>query len=191
MTQLDNGDTFDTFNKKDFLIVQKSILPSTRFTEAAHGITRLTDLKKLQVCPDGITRLTEAAHGTVTRHYREHQKGNKTSTNPIASIFAWTRGLSWRAKLDGNERLEEYCQALEEACVECVLMGQMSKDLAICAYGMEGASEEGAYLHSEELLDAFAARLKLKLSKPLKPKYKIDMKKGIAETSVYMDEQSQ
>ena len=92
---------------------------------------------------------------------------------------------------EGNERLEEYCQALEEACVECVLLGQMSKDLAICAYGMEGASEQGAFLHSEELLDAFAQRLKLKLSKPLKPKYKVESVKGIAGTSIYSDEASQ
>lgn len=75
----------------------------------AQGYGSLGLMTSELVCPDGKTRLTEAAHGTVTRHYREHQKGNKTSTNPIASVFAWTRGLSWRAKLDGNQRLQDYC----------------------------------------------------------------------------------
>ena len=77
----------------------------------------------------------EAAHGTVTRHYRLHQQGKKTSTNPIASIFAWTRGLAFRGKLDGNAKLIRFCETLEKICVDTVEAGQMTKDLAICIYG--------------------------------------------------------
>jgi isocitrate dehydrogenase len=81
--------------------------------------------------PDGKTVEAEAAHGTVTRHYREHQKGRATSTNSIASIFAWTRGLAHRAKLDGNERLTKFAHALEMVCVDTVEAGFMTKDLAL------------------------------------------------------------
>jgi isocitrate dehydrogenase len=77
----------------------------------------------------------EAAHGTVTRHYRQWQKGQPTSTNPIASIFAWTRGLLHRAKLDNNELLEKFCHTLEESIIETVEKGHMTKDLAICVHG--------------------------------------------------------
>ncbi len=87
------------------------------------------------VTPDGKTVEAEAAHGTVTRHYRDHQKGKETSTNPIASIFAWTRGLEHRAKLDNNPQLKNFCQALEKTCVEAVESGVMTKDLAICIHG--------------------------------------------------------
>jgi len=78
---------------------------------------------------------SEAAHGTVTRHYREHQKGNETSTNPIASIFAWTQGLAHRAKLDGNKELAHFATTLEQVCVDTVDSGKMTKDLALSAYG--------------------------------------------------------
>jgi isocitrate dehydrogenase len=81
--------------------------------------------------PDGKTVEAEAAHGTVTRHYREHQKGNATSTNAIASIFAWTRGLIHRAKLDGNAPLDKFAHALEKVCVDTVEQGFMTKDLAL------------------------------------------------------------
>jgi isocitrate dehydrogenase len=81
--------------------------------------------------PDGKTVESEAAHGTVTRHYREHQKGNETSTNSIASIFAWTRGLAHRAKLDGNEDLKRFAATLEKVCVDTVESGFMTKDLAL------------------------------------------------------------
>ena len=85
--------------------------------------------------PDGNTVEAEAAHGTVTRHYREHQKGNPTSTNPIASIFAWTRGLAHRAKLDDNDALLNFSHSLEEVCVETVESGFMTKDLALLVGG--------------------------------------------------------
>ncbi len=81
--------------------------------------------------PDGKTAEAEAAHGTVTRHYREHQKGNETSTNSIASIFAWTRGLAHRAKLDDNADLTRFAETLEKVCVETVEAGFMTKDLAL------------------------------------------------------------
>lgn len=89
------------------------------------------------MCPDGKTIEAEAAHGTVTRHYREHQKGKPTSTNPIASIFAWTRGLEHRGKLDGNQDLIKWCQSLEKACVDTVDNGKMTKDLAGCIHGLK------------------------------------------------------
>ena len=89
------------------------------------------------VCPDGKTIEAEAAHGTVTRHYREWQKGNKTSTNPVASIFAWTRGLEHRAKLDGNPELDKFCKSLEAACVATIDGGEMTKDLAGCIHGLK------------------------------------------------------
>ncbi|OYX68219.1 MAG: isocitrate dehydrogenase, partial [Rhizobiales bacterium 32-66-11] len=81
--------------------------------------------------PDGMTVEAEAAHGTVTRHYREHQKGKETSTNSIASIFAWTRGLAHRAKLDGNDELAKFADTLEQVCVDTVEAGDMTKDLAL------------------------------------------------------------
>jgi isocitrate dehydrogenase len=81
--------------------------------------------------PDGKTVEAEAAHGTVTRHYRQHQKGQETSTNSIASIFAWTRGLAHRAKLDGNDQLKKFADTLEKVCVATVESGFMTKDLAL------------------------------------------------------------
>jgi isocitrate dehydrogenase len=85
--------------------------------------------------PDGKTIEAEAAHGTVTRHFRVHQKGGETSTNPIASIFAWSRGLAWRAKLDNNDKLAKFCDALEQVCIETMEAGFMTKDLALCVKG--------------------------------------------------------
>jgi len=117
--------------------------------------------------PDGGTLVAEAAHGTVTRHYRAHQRGEKMSTNPMALIFAWTRGLAHRAKLDGNERLSHFSRALEEACISCVESGRMSRDLAVCVHG-DGASQ---WLLTEELLDTFANELRIVLSKPLRPSH--------------------
>ena len=87
------------------------------------------------VTPDGITMEAEAAHGTVTRHFRQHQQGKETSTNPIASIFAWTRGLAHRGKLDENQALIDFCTALEEVCVAPVERGKMTKDLAVLIHG--------------------------------------------------------
>lgn len=101
------------------------------------GYGSLGLMTSVLMCPDGKTLEAEAAHGTVTRHYREYQKGKPTSTNPIASIFAWTRGLEHRALLDGNDDLQRFCHTLERACVATVDSGKMTKDLAGCIYGLK------------------------------------------------------
>ena len=95
--------------------------------------------------PDGAVE-AEAAHGTVTRHYRVHQKGGETSTNSIASIFAWTRGLLHRAKLDNLPELENFCHSLEAATIEAVEQGEMTKDLAICVAGSNNVARS-SYLN--------------------------------------------
>ncbi|XP_060562956.1 isocitrate dehydrogenase [NADP], mitochondrial-like [Ruditapes philippinarum] len=119
----------------------------------AQGYGSLGLMTSVLVCPDGKTIEAEAAHGTVTRHYREHQKGNQTSTNPIASIFAWTRGLEHRGKLDGNQELQKWAQQLEKACVDTVDAGKMTKDLAGCIYGLKNVKPEH-YLYTMDFLDA-------------------------------------
>ena len=102
----------------------------------AQGFGSLGMMTSELITPDGKTVESEAAHGTVTRHYREWQKGNETSTNPVASIFAWTRGLIHRAKLDDNVALKDFCTSLEEACVEVIDKdGIMTKDLALAIHG--------------------------------------------------------
>jgi isocitrate dehydrogenase len=129
----------------------------------AQGFGSLGLMTSTLVTPDGKTMEAEAAHGTVTRHFREHQAGKPTSTNPIASIFAWTRGLEFRGKLDGNQELINFCQALEKVCVKVVESGKMTKDLAVCIYGNK--VEHGThYLYTEEFLDALDAGLKNELN---------------------------
>ena len=128
----------------------------------AQGFGSLGLMTSVLVTPDGKTMEAEAAHGTVTRHYREHQKGKPTSTNPIASIFAWTRGLAFRGKLDNNQELIKFCEALEQVCVETVESGKMTKDLAVCIHGNK--VEHGKhYLHTDEFLDALNTNLQAKL----------------------------
>ncbi|KAK0400684.1 hypothetical protein QR680_015394 [Steinernema hermaphroditum] len=124
----------------------------------AQGYGSLGLMTSVLMCPDGQTIEAEAAHGTVTRHYREHQKGNPTSTNPVASIFAWSRGLAHRAKLDNNEQLKKFAETLETACVSTIEDGLMTKDLAICIHGIKGA-QKGSYLHTEDFLLAIDKRL--------------------------------
>jgi isocitrate dehydrogenase len=128
----------------------------------AQGFGSLGLMTSVLVTPDGKTMEAEAAHGTVTRHYREYQKGRPTSTNPIASIFAWTRGLAFRGKLDQNDALINFANALESVCVETVEEGKMTKDLAICIYGNKVNHGEH-YLYTEEFLDAIDNNLKMKL----------------------------
>jgi len=130
----------------------------------AQGYGSLGLMTSVLVCPDGKTIEAEAAHGTVTRHYREHQKGNPTSTNPIASIFAWTRGLEHRGRLDGNKDLEHFAHALEQTCVETVDSGKMTKDLAGCIHGLKNVKPEH-YLLTEDFLNAIKETLDKKLSK--------------------------
>ena len=111
--------------------------------------------------PDGSVE-SEAAHGTVTRHYRVHQKGGETSTNPIASIFAWTRGLAHRAKVDGNAALAKWCDDCEAAVIETVESGKMTKDLAICVMGTNNVPRD-KYRNTFEFLDDVAETLAAKL----------------------------
>ena len=129
----------------------------------AQGFGSLGLMTSTLITPDGTVMEAEAAHGTVTRHFREHQKGKPTSTNPIASIFAWTRGLEFRGKLDNNQELINFCQTLEKVCIETVESGKMTKDLAITS---KPKVEHGTdYLYTEEFLDALDQNLKVKLGK--------------------------
>ena len=123
----------------------------------AQGFGSLGLMTSVLITPDGNTFESEAAHGTVTRHFREHQAGRETSTNPIASIFAWTRGLIQRGKLDGTEDVVAWAESLERACVETVdLDGIMTKDLAL-ACGKKG---RGDWVVTKEYLEAVERRLK-------------------------------
>ncbi|GAB3952573.1 isocitrate dehydrogenase (NADP(+)) [Spirosoma harenae] len=132
----------------------------------AQGFGSLGLMTSVLVTPDGNTMEAEAAHGTVTRHYREYQKGNKTSTNPIASIYAWTRGLAFRGKLDGNQPLIDFANALEAVCVETVESGKMTKDLALSAYPVGTKLTAGEhYLNTEDFLEALDENLKAKLDR--------------------------
>ncbi len=124
----------------------------------AQGYGSLGLMTSVLMTPDGKTVESEAAHGTVTRHYREHQKGNETSTNPVASIFAWTRGLAHRGKLDGNQELIDFAHALEQTCVETVETGEMTKDLAVLVGG------EQKFLTTSQFLEAINKNLQSKLN---------------------------
>ena len=124
----------------------------------AQGYGSLGLMTSVLLAPDGKTMETEAAHGTVTRHFRMHQQGKETSTNPIASIFAWARGLAHRGKLDNNEELIKFANTLEKVCIECVEGGSMTKDLAI----LIGPSTK--YLTTNQFLGEIADNLKNKLN---------------------------
>lgn len=128
----------------------------------AQGFGSLGLMTSVLITPDGKTLEAEAAHGTVTRHFREHEKGNSTSTNPIASIFAWTRGLAFRGKLDDNPQLIHFANSLEEVCIETVEGGKMTKDLAICINDNK-VSHGKDYLYTDEFLDAIKQNLEKKL----------------------------
>ena len=124
----------------------------------AQGYGSLGLMTSTLLTPDGKVMEAEAAHGTVTRHYRMHQQGKETSTNPIASIFAWTRGLAHRGKLDSNEELIKFAQTIEKVCIECVENGSMTKDLAI----LIGPSSK--YLTTNQFLDEIDGNLKKRLN---------------------------
>ena len=124
----------------------------------AQGYGSLGLMTSVLLTPDGKTMEAEAAHGTVTRHYRMHEQGKETSTNPIASIFAWTRGLTHRGKLDNNDKLIKFSKILETVCVDCVENGSMTKDLAI----LIGPSSK--YLTTNQFLDELDSGLKKKLN---------------------------
>jgi len=128
----------------------------------AQGFGSLGLMTSVLITPDGKIMEAEAAHGTVTRHYRDHQAGKPTSTNPIASIFAWTRGLAFRGKLDGNQELIRFCETLEEVCIKTVESGKMTKDLAICIHGNKVIAGKD-FQNTEDFLDAIDLNLKKKV----------------------------
>jgi len=129
----------------------------------AQGYGSLGLMTSVLVCPDGKTIESEAAHGTVTRHFRQYQQGKPTSTNSIASIFAWTRGLAHRAKLDENKELADFCEKLERACIDTVEGGIMTKDLALCIRGSMDKVQPGDFVETEPFIDAVAKNLREKL----------------------------
>jgi isocitrate dehydrogenase len=124
----------------------------------AQGFGSLGLMTSVLMSPDGKTVEAEAAHGTVTRHFREYQKGKQTSTNPIASIFAWTRGLAHRGKLDGNNELINFSNTLEKICIEGVENGYMTKDLAILI------NKDAKFQTTTEFLETINSNLKKKLN---------------------------
>jgi len=124
----------------------------------AQGFGSLGLMTSVLMTPDGKTVESEAAHGTVTRHYREHQKGKETSTNPIASIFAWTRGLAHRAKLDSNDELNKFSTTLEKVCIDTVESGEMTKDLAILI------NKDSKFLTTNQFLEAINKNLQKELN---------------------------
>lgn len=124
----------------------------------AQGFGSLGLMTSVLITPDGKTMEAEAAHGTVTRHYRMHQQGKKTSTNPIASIFAWTRGLAFRGQTDGTPELIKFANTLEKVCVDTVEAGHMTKDLAVLAFGSD--VKEDKYLFTEDFLDVLDRNLR-------------------------------
>lgn len=124
----------------------------------AQGFGSLGLMTSVLMTPDGKTVEAEAAHGTVTRHYRQHQQGKPTSTNPIASIFAWTRGLEHRGKLDGQPEVIDFARKLEQVCVETVESGQMTKDLALLV------GRETPWLTTQEFLEALDTNLQKKIN---------------------------
>ncbi|KAK9745641.1 Isocitrate/isopropylmalate dehydrogenase [Popillia japonica] len=129
----------------------------------AQGYGSLGLMTSVLICPDGQTVESEAAHGTVTRHYRLYQKGQETSTNPIASIFAWTRGLLHRAKLDNNSKLTNFAETLERVCIETIEAGYMTKDLAICIKGMANVKRSD-YMETFEFINKLAENLNKRLN---------------------------
>ena len=124
----------------------------------AQGFGSLGLMTSVLMTSDGKTVEAEAAHGTVTRHYREHQKGNKTSTNPIASIYAWTQGLTYRGRMDDTPDVVKFAEALEKVCVEAVEAGEMTKDLALLI------AKDAPFLSTEDFLDSLDRRLKAKMA---------------------------
>ncbi len=127
----------------------------------AQGFGSLGLMTSTLVTPDGQTMESEAAHGTVTRHFRRHEKGEETSTNPIASTFAWTRGLMHRGKLDNNQELIDFCKLLESVCIETIEEGKMTKDLALLVFRDDMVSSN--YLTTEQFFEELKSNLERKI----------------------------
>ena len=141
-----------------FLWACKNYDGDVQSDSVAQGFGSLGLMTSVLMTEDGRTVEAEAAHGTVTRHFRQYQQGKETSTNPIASIFAWTQGLFYRGKFDGNDELMKFCKAVEQVCVEAVEAGKMTKDLALCVHGSDVPRD--AYLTTNKFLDEIEGRLR-------------------------------
>ena len=161
---IDDMVAFAMKNPGGFVWACKNYDGDVQSDSIAQGFGSLGLMTSVLVCPDGKTIESEAAHGTVTRHFRAHQKGQETSTNSIASIFAWTRGLLHRAKLDNNSALENFANTLERVCVETVEAGAHTKDLALCIKPIEQVTRAD-YLTTEEFLEKVAQNLGVALAK--------------------------
>ena len=129
----------------------------------AQGFGSLGLMTSVLMTPDGNTIEAEAAHGTVTRHYRMHQQGKATSTNPIASIFAWTGGLKYRGKFDDTPEVTRFAETLERVCIETVEAGQMTKDLAILV------GPEQAWMTTEQFFEAIVKNLEAAMAEEAQP----------------------
>ena len=151
---IDDMVAFAIKNKGGFVWACKNYDGDVQSDIVAQGFGSLGLMTSVLLTPDGNTVEAEAAHGTVTRHFREYQKGNETSTNPIASIFAWSSGLRYRGQFDDNQDLIDFCDALDKACVETVENGDMTKDLALLV------GDKQSYLTTKEFMDKVATRLK-------------------------------
>jgi isocitrate dehydrogenase len=147
----------------EFIWACKNYDGDVQSDSVAQGFGSLGLMTSALITPDGKIMEAEAAHGTVTRHFRNHQAGKSTSTNPIASIFAWTKGLAFRGKLDGNQALIDFCSTLEKSCIETVENGKMTKDLAICVKGNNDVKEGVDYLTTQEFLSAIEEKLQFHL----------------------------
>ena len=141
----------------DFIWACKNYDGDVQSDSVAQGYGSLGLMTSVLMTPDGKTVEAEAAHGTVTRHFRNHQQGLETSTNPIASIFAWSRGLHFRGKFDDNQNLMNFSKKLEETCIETVESGKMTKDLAILI------SENQKWLNTQDFLNTLKDNLEKKL----------------------------
>ncbi len=142
----------------DFLWACKNYDGDVQSDSVAQGFGSLGLMTSVLMTEDGKTVEAEAAHGTVTRHFRLHQQGKETSTNPIASIYAWTQGLFYRGKFDGNAELQKFSKTLEKVCVEAVEAGKMTKDLAVCVHGND--APRSSYLSTDQFLDEIDGRLR-------------------------------
>jgi len=160
---IDDMVAFAMKDKGGFVWACKNYDGDVQSDSIAQGFGSLGLMTSVLMTPDGKTIEAEAAHGTVTRHYRVHQKGGETSTNPIASIFAWSRGLAWRAKLDNNDKLAKFCDALEQVCIETMEAGFMTKDLALCVKGSIDKVSRSDYQNTEEFLQKLADNLDAKV----------------------------
>lgn len=154
---IDDMVAFSLKSEGGFLWACKNYDGDVQSDIVAQGFGSLGLMTSVLMTEDGKTVEAEAAHGTVTRHYRMYQQGKPTSTNPIASIFAWTQGLTYRGKFDGNEKLMEFASALEQACIACVEEGKMTKDLALCIHGANPPAD--SYLTTDQYIDAVASKM--------------------------------